>query len=193
MTAEEIGVLKDRFVSAALRAKEAGFDGVEIHCAHGYLLNQFYSPLTNHRADAYSGSTLEGRTRLQAEILQAVRAAVGGEYPLAIRFGAYDYRSGGSRGEEIPAACRAFQAAGADLLDISGGLNGYTVAGFTAPGWFAGLSSLARASVDIPVLLTGGVTTAEEAEALLQSRAADLIGVGRAMLKTPDWAVQALR
>ncbi len=192
MTAEEIEVLKSRFVSAALRAKAAGFDGVEIHGAHGYLLNQFYSPLTNHRAGAYSGATLEGRTRLQAEILQAVRAAVGRDYPLAFRFGACDYRDGGSRMEEIPAACRIFREAGADLLDISGGLNGYTVKGVTEPGWFSLLSALAKKGAGVPVLLTGGVTTAAEAEALLQSGAADLIGVGRAMLKTPDWAARAL-
>jgi 2,4-dienoyl-CoA reductase-like NADH-dependent reductase (Old Yellow Enzyme family) len=90
MTVEDIEHVKECFVSAALRAKAAGFDGVEIHSAHGYLLNQFYSPLTNHRTDAYNGQTLEGRTRLHAEILRAVRASVGDDYTVAIRFGACD-------------------------------------------------------------------------------------------------------
>ena len=193
MTAGEIEGVKESFVSAALRAKAAGFDGVEIHSAHGYLLNQFYSPLTNRRTDAYTGQTLEGRTRLHAEILRAVRSAVGEAYPVAIRFGACDYREGGGRIAEIPEACRVFAEAGADLLDISGGLNGFTVEGRTEPGWFSELSVPAKNSVRIPVLLTGGVCTAEDTERLLRENAADLIGVGRAMLKDADWAAAALR
>ena len=192
MTAEDIEHIKESFVRAALRAKAAGFDGVEIHSAHGYLLNQFYSPRTNHRSDAYGGQTLEGRTGLQTEILRAVRAAVGADYPIAIRFGACDYMEGGSRIEEIPEASRLFAEAGADLLDISGGLNGFTIEGKTGPGWFSELSIPAKNSVRIPVLLTGGVNTAQDAERLLLENAADLIGVGRALLKDPDWAVKAL-
>lgn len=192
MSREDIARVKERFVSAALRAKAAGFDGVEIHGAHGYLLNQFYSPLTNRRKDDYSGQTLPGRTRLHTEILRAVRDAVGSDYPLAIRFGACDYLDGGSRIEEIPEASRLFAEAGADLLDISGGLCGFTIKDVSQPGWFAELSRPAKEAVQIPVLLTGGVLTADDAEQLLQEGAADLIGVGRAMLKTPDWAVQAL-
>ena len=192
MTKEEIGQVKESFVRAALRAKEAGFDGVEIHSAHGYLLNQFYSPLTNHRTDEYGGETLEGRTRLHVEILRAVREALGQEYPVAIRFGACDYQPGGSRIEEIGEASRIFAEAGADLLDMSGGLFGFTLPGREEPGWFAELSRPARESVQIPVLLTGGVMEGRDAEKLLQEQAADLIGAGRAMLKDPDWAVKAL-
>ena len=192
MTVEDIDRVRRAFAAAAVRAREAGFDGVEIHSAHGYLLNQFYSPLTNLRRDDYTGSTLAGRTRLHAEILRAVREAVGGDYPIAIRFGACDYREGGSEIADIPAACRIFQEAGADLLDISGGLNSYVIPGVTRPGWFSELSTAAKAGASVPVLLTGGVTTAAQAEDLLRQGAADLIGVGRAMLKDPDWAVKAL-
>ena len=192
MTEADIERVKSCFVSAALRAKAAGFDGVEIHSAHGYLLNQFYSPLTNKRTDAYGGQTLEGRTRLHAEILRAVRAAVGGGYPVAIRFGACDYLEGGSVIGDIPEASRIFEAAGADLLDISGGLGGFTIKGRTEPGWFAELSVPARESVRIPVLLTGGVRTGVEAEELLRENKADLIGVGRAMLADAGWSVKAL-
>lgn len=191
MTADEIRRVTDCFVSAAQRAIAAGFDGVELHSAHGYLLNQFYSPLTNHRTDAYRGDTLEGRTRLHAEILHAVREALGEDCPIAIRFGACDYREGGSRIAEIAAACRIFAAAGADLIDISGGFCGFTLPGRTEAGWFAELSRPAR-EAGLPVLLTGGITTAQQAEDLLQDGAADLIGVGRAMLKNPDWALQEL-
>lgn len=193
MTLEEIERVKESFAAAALRVKAAGFDGVEVHSAHGYLLNQFYSPLTNRRRDAYDGNSLEGRTRLHAEILKAVRDAVGEDYPVAVRFGACDYLEGGSRISEIPEASRILERAGADLLDITGGLSGFNVKGRTEAGWFAELSIPAKESVQIPVLLTGGVKTPEEAEGLLQEGAADLIGVGRAFLKDPDWAVKALR
>lgn len=192
MTQADIDRVKGCFVSAAVRAKSAGFDGVEIHSAHGYLLNQFYSPLTNHRTDAYTGQTLDGRTRLHTEILKAVREVVGSDYPIAIRFGACDYMEGGSRKEEIPAACRIFAEAGADLLDISGGFIGFMIKGVTEPSWFADLSALAKQNVSIPVLVTGGIKTAEDAERILQSGAADLIGVGCAMLKMADWSVVAI-
>ena len=192
MTAEDIRRVKDCFVEAALRAKEAGFDAVEIHSAHGYLLNQFYSPVTNHRTDEYNGQTLEGRTRLHAEVLRAVRKAVGEDYPVFIRFGACDYMEGGSRIEEIPAAARIFEEAGADLLDITGGLSGFILPGRTEPGYFAELSITAKKSVQIPVLVTGGVTAGADAERLLEEGTADLIGVGRALLQDEDWSVKAL-
>ena len=191
MSVQEIRRVTDCFARSAQRAMQAGFDGVEIHSAHGYLLNQFYSPLMNRRTDAYAGDSLEGRTRLHAQILHAVREAVGEDCPLAIRFGACDYREGGSRIEEITAACRIFAEAGADLIDISGGFCGFTLPGRNEPGWFAELSRPAR-EAGVPVLLTGGVTTARQAEDLLQAGAADLIGVGRAMLNNPDWALQEL-
>lgn len=193
MTAEDIRKVKDAFVAAAMRAKAAGFDGVEIHSAHGYLLNQFYSPYTNRRTDEYTGASIEGRTRLHAEILRAVRDAAGKDYPIAIRFGACDYREGGSRIDEIPEAARIFEAAGADLIDISGGLCGYIIKGNSQPGWFSELSIPARNSVSVPVLLTGGITTGQQAEELLRNGAADLIGVGRAMIGEADWSVRALK
>ena len=112
---------------------------------------------------------------------------------MEIRFGAYDYMAGGSRKEEIPEAGCIFAEAGADMLDISGGLNGFTVKDNTQPGWFSELSILAKKNVQIPVILTGGVKTAEEAESLLREDTADLIGVGRAMLQNQDWSVEALR
>lgn len=192
MTAEDIRRVTDCFARAAQRAVQAGFDGVEVHSAHGYLLNQFYSPLMNHRRDRYAGDSLEGRTRLHTEVIRAVREAVGEDCPLAIRFGACDYREGGSRIEEIAAACRIFAEAGVDMIDISGGFCGFTLPGRKEAGWFAELSRPAR-EAGVPVLLTGGVTTAQEAEELLQAGAADLIGVGRALLKNPDWAVQELK
>ena len=179
--------------AAAVRAKEAGFDGAELHSAHGYLLNQFYSPLTNKREDAYSAGTMENRTRLHVEIIRAAREAVGEGFVLAVRFGACDYTEGGSRIEDIPDAVRTFVSAGADLIDISGGVTGFMRPGHTEPGYLKKLSFAAKAAVNVPVILSGGVTAAQEMESLLEEGAADLIGVGRALLKDPAWSVKALR
>ena len=192
MDSADIARVTDGFAKAAVRAREAGFDGVEIHSAHGYLLNQFYSPLTNQRTDGYCGCSMEGRTRLHCEVLRAVRAAVGSGYPVAIRFGACDFAEGGSTIGEIPEAAKAFEAAGADLIDISGGLSGFMRPGRTEPGYFSDMSIAAKNAVSVPVILTGGVTAGDQLEALLREGAADMIGVGRAMLSDPDWSLKAL-
>ena len=105
----------EEFQLAARRAKTAGFDGVEIHCAHGYLLNQFYSPLSNHRTDEYGG-TLENRLRLPLEVVTAVRCEVGPDYPVLLRLGACDYMEGGTVLEDSIAAAKMFEKAGVTLL-----------------------------------------------------------------------------
>ena len=189
----QIRAVAAAFTAAAVRAKEAGFDGVELHSAHGYLLNQFYSPLTNRREDAYSAETVENRTRLHGEIIRAVREAVGDGFVLAVRFGACDYAEGGSRIGDIPEAVSTFVSAGADLIDISGGMTGFMRPGHSEPGYLKELSLAAKSAVTVPVILTGGVTAAREMEALLLEGAADLIGIGRALLKDPAWSEKALK
>ena len=196
LTEADIQQVVQAFAQAALRAKEAGFDGVELHSAHGYLLNQFYSPLLNRRTDRYNGQTLAGRIALHLEVIRAVRETVGKDYPLALRLGACDYAPGGSTAEDSAAAAVEFEKAGVDLLDISGGVCSYRRPGHTEPGYFAGLSRAVRQAVSIPVLVTGGITEGDQAEALLEAGDADLIGVGRALLQDSGWAaaaVQALR
>ncbi|MFQ6860840.1 MAG: NADH:flavin oxidoreductase [Beduini sp.] len=179
-------VIKD-FVNAAILAKKSGFDGVEIHSAHGYLLNQFYSPITNKRTDQYGGNLIS-RIRLHLEIIAAVRRAVGDDYPIALRLGACDYLEGGSDISDALEACIAFEKAGVDLLDISGGLNGYIRPNRNEEGYFGDVTSLIKENVSIPVLLTGGVKTASGAESLLEENSADLIGVGRALFQDSLWA-----
>ena len=191
MTVEQIAEVVGCFARAAARAREAGFDGVEIHSAHGYLLNQFYSPLTNKRSDQYGGS-LENRIRLHLEVIAAVRSAVGNDYPVAIRLGGCDYMEGGSTIEDAVAASRAFERAGVDLIDLSGGMCRFDRVGHKEPGYFADMSAAVKEAVGIPVILTGGVKTGEDAEGLLKSGAADLIGVGRPFLANPRWADEAL-
>ena len=192
LTREGIKEIVRAFAAAAVRAKAAGFDGVEIHSAHGYLLNQFYSPLTNHRTDEYSVRTMEKRTRLHREVIRAVREAVGMDYVVAIRFGGCDYMEGGSEIADIPDAVRSFESAGVDLVDMTAGMQGYLRPGHTEAGYLKDLGLAAKSVATVPVLLTGGVTKAAEAEMLLQEGAADLIGVGRALLQDADWAVKAL-
>ncbi|MBO0410480.1 NADH:flavin oxidoreductase [Enterococcus hulanensis] len=193
MTQEDIQKVITDFAAAALRAKKAGFDGVEIHAAHGYLLTQFYSPLTNKRTDQYNGNSIEGRIRLHLEIIQAIREAVGKDYPIAIRLGASDHRSEGTTIADSVIAAQEFEKAGVCLLDISGGFSFYTHPDLKEQGYFSDLTEAIKQNVTIPVLLTGGIVEAEVAEKLLREKKADMIGVGRAILKDSDWAKQAIR
>ncbi len=193
LTKEELNEIKDAFVSSALLVKQAGYDGVEIHGAHGYFNCQMYSPLINHRSDEYTGSTMEGRTKFQCEVIQAVRKAVGEDYPIAYRFGACDYQDGGSTEEEAGIAAKLFEEAGVDLLDVSGGMNGYMISENSTPGWFSHVGKIIKESVNIPVLITGGITTKEEAEKVLEEKACDLVGLGRAILRDAEWSKNALK
>jgi NADPH2 dehydrogenase len=191
LTKDEImGIVKD-FRNAALRVKEAGFDGVEIHSAHGYLLNQFFSPLTNKRTDEYGGD-VHKRIRLHLEVIKAVRSAVGENFPILLRFGASDFVDGGSSLEDSKVAAQEFEKAGVSILDISGGFCGYVVKGLDGQGYFSQLTEGLKTVVSIPVILTGGITEAKAAEELLSQGKADLIGVGRAILKDSNWAKNAV-
>ena len=180
---DEILALEDVYVQAALRAVRAGYDGVELHAAHGYLFNQFYSPLTNRRDDAYGCGSVENRCRFLLETAAKVRDAIGAGPILAVRLGGSDYTPGGSTEEDAVEACRLIEAQGADLLDLSGGMCGYTRAGHDEPGYFGSMTEKIKAAVSIPVILTGGVTRRAEAEQLLADGKADLIGVGRALFQ----------
>jgi NADPH2 dehydrogenase len=180
------------YVAAAQRAFAAGFDFVEIHGAHGYLLNQFLSPLTNRRSDDYGGD-LSGRLRLPLEIVRAVRAAIGHEALLLYRLGASDFLPGGLTADEGGQAAQALAAAGVDLLDISGGLCGSQPPDWDgkSQGYFVPLASAVRAQAHIPVIGVGGITDPHAADGFIQAGQVDLIAVGRAMRSHPDWAAEA--
>lgn len=192
MSLTDISKVIHDFTNAAIRAKQAGFDGIEIHSAHGYLLNQFYSPLTNKRVDEYGAQTLEGRLKLHMEIIKSIRSVVGSDYPIAVRLGACDYTDGGSTLEDSITAAKLLEQAGVDLLDISGGFCGYIRPDSKEQGYFCEITKAIKEVVNIPVILTGGITEAAVAELLLQNGEADLIGVGRAMLKNSSWAKNAI-
>ncbi|MEL7567101.1 MAG: NADH:flavin oxidoreductase [Dehalobacterium sp.] len=187
LTRGEIADIVQAFQDAARRVKTAGFDGVEIHSAHGYFLNQFLSPLTNKRTDEYGGDILN-RVRIHLQVIEGVRAIVGDDYPVLLRLGASDFMTGGTTIEDSQKAARRFEQAGINILDISGGFCGYNVPGQSGQGYFAALSAALKEVVSVPVILTGGISEAEAAEELLKEGKADLIGVGRAILKDSHWA-----
>jgi len=191
LSREEIVNIVRSFQSAARRTKEAGFDGVEIHSAHGYLLNQFFSPLTNQRTDEYGGN-VHHRIRLHLQIIEAIRATVGDDFPILLRLGASDFLEGGITIEDSQVAAQEFAKAGVSILDISGGFSGYMVPELSGQGYFAPLSEAIKKVVSIPVMLTGGITEVQAAEQLLAEGKADLIGVGRAVLNNSKWAEQAV-
>ena len=191
MTKAEIADVVAGFGAAAERGKVAGYDGVEIHSAHSYLLNQFYSPLTNLRTDEYGGS-LENRIRIHLEVIEAVRKAVGKDYPIFLRLGACDHMEGGNQTEDAVKAAKAFEAAGVDVLDISGGMCGYVNPESKSAGYFGAESKAVKAAVKIPVICTGGIKEPQEVEQLLEDGYGDLIGVGRTVMKDSNWASRAI-
>jgi 2,4-dienoyl-CoA reductase-like NADH-dependent reductase (Old Yellow Enzyme family) len=191
LSVKEIENIVKAFKDAARRVKEAGFDGVEIHSAHGYLLNQFFSPLSNRRTDEYGGD-VHKRIRIHLEVIKAVREAVGEDFPILLRLGASDYMEGGSTIEDSKMAAREFEKAGVSIIDISGGFCGYVVSDSNGQGYFSPLTQAIKQVVSIPVILTGGITEAKAAEELLVEGKADLIGVGRSILGDSQWAKMAV-
>ena len=191
LTPEEINGIISSFANAAKRVKDAGFDGVEIHSAHGYLLSQFLSPISNKRSDEYGGNVLN-RIKIHLQVIDAVKKAVGEDFTVFLRLGASDYMEGGTTIEDSTIAAREFQKAGVAALDISGGFCGYSKPDAKEQGYFWPLTKAIKEHVSIPVILTGGITEPEAAEQLLTDGKADLIGVGRIILNDSDWAARAM-
>ncbi|MGH1423271.1 MAG: NADH:flavin oxidoreductase/NADH oxidase [Pseudooceanicola sp.] len=186
--------IRDAFVAAALRALKAGFDMVELHMAHGYLLQSFLSPIANKRTDDYGGS-LENRMRFPVEVAKAVRAALPNDVPLLARISATDWIDGGWEPEDSVVLARALKDTGVDLIDCSSG--GNLVAGATnsnlarGPAFQAPFAKRIRAETGILTQAVGLIRTPALAEDLLQQGAADIIALGRQMLFNPFWAHHA--
>jgi len=189
-TSELPGII-DEFRLAAKRAVDAGFDVIEIHAAHGYLIHQFLSPITNQRIDEFGGS-LENRARLLLEIVAAVRDEVGAGYPIMVRFSATDYREDGWNEHDTAKVAAWCAAAGADFFDISSGglVTGVTIP--TGPGYQVPLAE-AVAGGGVHVSAVGQITTGERAEQILQTTAVEAVSIGRAALRNPFWAAAAAR
>ena len=190
LDAGEIAQIVAEFADAAVRSVEAGFDLVEIHAAHGYLLHQFLSPLSNLRTDSYGG-TLENRARLVLDVVRAVRAAVGDEMPVFVRFSATDYAEGGWNQDDTATVSAWAQEAGADFFDISTGGN---IAGVTiplGPGYQVPFADFVGTTAGVPVNAVGLITEAVQAEEIVATGQAQAVMLGREMMRDPHFALRA--
>ncbi|MHA1221224.1 MAG: oxidoreductase, partial [Candidatus Heimdallarchaeota archaeon] len=182
--------LVDNYAKACLRIKKAGFDGVEIHAGHGYLLNQFFSPLFNNRTDEYGGS-LENRVRLAVEVLQATRDKCGEDFIIGFRLNCRDYIEGGLEVEDMAKIAVILENKGADLLNITAGIFDspyYPVVPFMNQprGVYADHTAVIKKAVKkIPICAVGRINTPEIAEEILQNDKADLVAMGRALIADP--------
>ncbi len=187
--AGQIGDIVRAFGDAAVRARAAGFDAVEIHAAHGFLLSEFLSPLTNRRTDEYGGG-LDNRSRLHLEVLSGIRHRLGPAMAVFVRLGADDEMSGGLEVSESSRVAQWLEGRGADMIDVSGGLQG-SRGGGSETGYFVPYAAAIKAGVHVPVMVTGGIREAALADCIVRQGQADLVGVGRAMLEDPEWAAKA--
>ncbi|HET7724913.1 MAG TPA: FAD-dependent oxidoreductase [Propionibacteriaceae bacterium] len=186
LTVEEIGELVVAFVQAGVRAQEAGFDAIEVHGAHGYLVNEFLSPHTNHRDDEY-GRDKAGRARFPLEIVDGLRAELGPEMPLLYRISADEYLPDGLTVEDSAAFCVQLVDHGIDAINVSGGTyeSGKTAAGPEEPlGLFVDAAATIKRAIGgaVPVAVANRIKTPEQADEIIASGAADLVATGRALL-----------
>jgi 2,4-dienoyl-CoA reductase-like NADH-dependent reductase (Old Yellow Enzyme family)/thioredoxin reductase len=190
MTASQIDYIQDCWRKAARRAKKAGFDAVEIHMAHGYLIHQFLSPLSNKRSDQYGGN-FENRSRFALEILSRVRKEVGDDYPVFCRINGDEFVKGGWSIVESKQFAKSLESNGADVIDVSMGVP--ESAERTIPpmalkrGCNVDLTKEIKQQVNIPVICVGRIIHLDQAEAILQQKAADLVAMGRAHLADPQF------
>jgi 2,4-dienoyl-CoA reductase-like NADH-dependent reductase (Old Yellow Enzyme family) len=198
VTPAEIEGIIARFGRAAAVARKAGFDGVQIHGAHGYLVNQFLSPHHNQRTDDWGG-TPDKRRRFVLAVLAEIRRQVGRDYPVGIKLNSADFQRGGFTEEESLDTLRALASAGLELIDISGGT--YEAPAMTGlmkestrarEAYFLEFAEKARAAVKVPLMLTGGFRTLQGMAAALESGAIDLVGLARPLAVEPDLPARLL-
>jgi 2,4-dienoyl-CoA reductase-like NADH-dependent reductase (Old Yellow Enzyme family) len=190
LTATQIQEIVGAFGKAAVRARDAGFDAVEIHAAHGFLLSEFLSPLTNQRTDEFGGNA-ENRSRIHLQVLGEVQRLAGREYPVFIRLGAHDETPGGLELEDACQAAVRLEQGGVHLIDVSGGLQG-SCGLAKEPGYFVPYAAALKARVMIPIIVTGGIREPAHADRIIREGRADLVGIGRAMLEDAGWARKAI-
>lgn len=190
LTADEIAGLVTGFRAAARRSVEAGFRVIELHAAHGYLLHQFLSPLSNSRTDSYGGS-LENRARFLLEVVAAVRAEIGDALPLLVRFSATDWSDNGWDAEQTATVAGWAREAGADLYDISSGGNVPRAQIPVGPLYQVPLAAEVKEAAGVAVSAVGLITTPREAEDIVASGRADAVMLARQLLREPHFALRA--
>jgi 2,4-dienoyl-CoA reductase-like NADH-dependent reductase (Old Yellow Enzyme family) len=187
----EISKLVDAFVAAARRAVAAGFQAIEVHGAHGYLISSFLSPLANKRADEYGGG-IDRRSRFACDVTQAVRAEIPDEMPLLVRVSGTDWHAEGNTVEDMAVAARLLKDAGADVIHVSAGGNS-PQAPPTHPGYMVRLADTIRHKASVPTVAVGLIRTPEMAESIIRNGRADLVALGRELLRSPQWPLNAAR
>ena len=190
MDGPAIEQVKADFVQAAKRAVRAGFDLIELHMAHGYLLHQFLSPITNQRTDAYGGD-IEARMRFPLAVFEEVREALPSEVPITVRISATDWIEGGWNLDHSERFCRYLQNLGCDLIHVSSGGLDQRQKIHAGPGYQVGMSERIRRTVPIPTMAVGEITAALQAETILRSGQADAVALARGLLWDPRWVWKA--
>lgn len=193
MTIEDINETVEAFGQAGGRAREAGFDGIQIHAAHSYLLSQFLSPAYNHRGDAYGGS-IENRARMLVEVVQAIRERVGEDYPILVKMNSRDFLEGGLELEDSLKAGAMLKEAGVDAIEVSGGTfasgdlmpirRGIATEGDEA--YFKAEARAFKERLDIPIILVGGIRSFAVAEGLVNDHCADYLSMCRPFIREPN-------
>lgn len=196
MTTEEIETLIDAFVRAAVRAEEAGFDGIQLHAAHGYLLSQFLSPYTNRRDDAYGGNQ-EKRCRIVVDIIKKIKAKVDDRFIIAAKINGQDFVGGGMTLNQAVETAKGMARAGLDFLEVSGGMgearNSTIKTGIESieqEGYFRHHGRAIRDAVGIPTAVVGGFRTLGLMDETVKSGAADFISLSRPFIREPDLALK---
>ncbi|HEX5599951.1 MAG TPA: NADH:flavin oxidoreductase/NADH oxidase [Hyphomicrobiaceae bacterium] len=190
LTSQEIEELIEAFAAAARRADRIGLDLIELHGAHGYLINEFLSPLTNKREDEWGGS-LENRMRFPLEVFKAVRAVWPQPKPLGIRISAVEWVDGGWTIEDSIELAKRLKDLGCDYIDVSSGGNNPNARIPIGPGYQVPFAEQIKKAVGIPVMTVGMITEAQQAESIIAEGKADFVAIARAFLDNPHWAWHA--
>jgi len=193
LTLAAIEQLVTDFTQAAQRAQRAGFDGVELHSGHGYLLSQFLSPAFNQRCDDYGGC-ITNRARIHLEIIRSIRNMVGEGFPLMIKMNCDDFIDNGLTTDDALSAAKLFAEAGIDAIEISGGIIRTGKLSPSRPGisraekeaYFAAQARRFKQVLDIPIILVGGMRSVEVAESIVRTETADYISMSRPLICEPD-------
>jgi len=189
LTEDECAEMVGKFVFAAYVAKSAGADGVELHGAHGYLINEFLSPAMNFRTDRYGGS-FENRMRFVEEIIAGIKSGCGKRFPVSVRINAEEGLPGGIDPEEAARIAAALERAGADAINVSCYSLGCIEPGSYEQGWKKYMAAAVKKAVSIPVIAVSNIKDPSVAEALLEEGVCDFAGVGRGLLADPEWAAK---
>jgi len=193
ITMDEISALTKAFAAAAGRAREAGFDGVQIHSAHGYLLSQFLTPALNQRTDEYGGS-IENRTRIHVEIIKAVREKVGNDYPVLLKLNGQDFIENGLPLNDSLEAARILATNGIDAIELSGGSifggklspSRPSIKSEAEEAYFRVEAETLKKLIDIPIILVGGMRSFQVAEMIVEKGIADYVSLSRPLIREPE-------